>query len=220
MPCMPPLTRLLRPAPSDRAALRLAIGAAAIGAGVIHLTVTPEHLTEYLPLGIGFLAAGVLQIAWGAAVAVLESRRLLLAGAAGSLLFVGVYVMSRTVGLPLGPEAFEPEAFGAADLLCCALEVPVAIGAYALARRPAALSGRLRASLAAMVAAAFVLVGSATAYAATAPAHEHEHGADHQHSTCPAAPELTGVRDARGVDTGVTAFFTCKLEHEHDGTHG
>ena len=168
------------------------------------------------PLGIGFVAAGVLQIVWGAAVAVLDSRRLLLAGAAGSLLFIGVYVMSRTIGLPLGPEAFEPEAFGAADLLCCALEVPVAIGAYALARRPAALSGRLRASLAAVAAAAFVLVGSATAYAATTPAHEH--GTEHQHS-CPATPELTGVRDARGVDTGVTAFFTCKLEHEHDGVH-
>ena len=216
MLCMLPLTRRT----SGRAALRLALGAAAIGAGFIHLSVAPEHLTEYLPLGIGFVAAGVLQVGWGAAIATRDSRRLLLAGAAGSLLFVGVYVLSRTTGLPLGPEAFEPEAFGAADLLCGALEVPVTLGAYLLARRPSAFGSRMRASLAAAVAASLVLVGSATAYATTAPGHEHEHGVGHQHATCPAAPELTGVLDARGVDTGVTAFFTCKLQHEHDGGHG
>jgi hypothetical protein len=202
--------------PSDRTVVRLALGAAAIGAGVIHLAFAPEHLTEYLPLGIGFLTAGVLQIGWGAAMVALDSRRLLLAGAAGSLLFVGVYIMTRTIGLPLGPDAFKPETFGAADLLCCALELPVAGGAYLLARRPTALRRRLHPSLAAAVAAAFVLVGSATAYAATAPAHEHPH----EHAACPTAPVRTGVLDARGVDTGVTSYFACMLEHEHDGHHG
>jgi hypothetical protein len=206
-----------RLAPSGRAAVRLVLGAAAIGAGVIHLAVVPEHLSEWRPLGIGFVLAGALQVAWGTAIALVDSRRLLRVGAAGSLLFLGVYVLSRTVGLPLGPEAFEPEAFGAADLLCCALEVPVALGSYLLAVRPAALRGRLRAGSAALVAVAFVLVGSATAYATTTPAHQHEAG--HEHSACPAAPQLTGVLDARGVDTGVTAFFTCKLAHSHDGQH-
>jgi hypothetical protein len=205
---MLPLTRT-----SGRTALRLLLGAGAVGAGVIHLSVAPEHLAEYRPLGGGFLAAGVLQIGWGVAVAARDSRRLLVAGAVGSLLLVGAYVMSRTVGLPFGPEAFEREALGTADLLCCALEVPVAAGAYLLARRPAALAGRLRARLAAALAVAFVLVGSATAYAATTPAHEHAH------EPCPAAPQRTGVLDARGVDTGVTAFFTCKLAHSHDGQH-
>ena len=207
---------LTRRTPSDRFALRLALAAAAIGAGVIHLSVASEHLAEYVPLGIGFVAAGVLQLGWGVAIALRDSRALLYGGAAGSLLFLAVYAMSRTVGLPLGPEAFEPEALGTADLLCCALEIPVALGAYALARRPAALRGRLRAWSAVAGAAAFVLVGSATAYAATVPAHEHQH----EHATCPAAPELTGVLDARGVDTGVTAFFTCQLQHAHDGSHG
>jgi hypothetical protein len=121
--------------------------------------------------------------------------------------------MSRTVGLPLGPEAFQPEPFAAADLLCCALEVPVVLGSFALLRRP----GWLRRPARLGVAAAFVVglgfVGTATAYAATAPTHEH----GHQHVTCPTAPVLTGKIDARGVDTGVTSYFACKLEHEHDG---
>src|SRR3954447_3472374 len=170
MPVMSPAART-----TDRAAVRLLLGAAAAGAGVIHLAFTPEHLHEYLPLGLGFLAAGVLQLAWAAAVVLRESRRLLLLGGVFSLAFVAVSLMSRTTGLPLGPEAFEPEPLGAADLLCCALEVPVGIAALVLARRPRLLSRGLHVAMAAAVGVAVVLVGSATAYAASAPSHEHAH---------------------------------------------
>jgi hypothetical protein len=38
------------------------LGAAAVGAGVIHLQNTPDHLRAYLPLGLGFLLSGVAQI--------------------------------------------------------------------------------------------------------------------------------------------------------------
>jgi hypothetical protein len=132
-----------------------------------------------------------------------------------SLAFVGVYLMSRTVGLPLGPEAFEPEPFGLSDLLCCALELPVGVAAIALARRPAALRRRVGVRWAAVLAASFVLVGSASTTAlAASGSHEHEHA----HS-CPGAPVRTGIADDRGVDTGVTAYFTCLLEHEHDHPH-
>lgn len=169
MQVMPPRSRTA----TDRAAVRLLVAAAAVGAGVIHLAFAPEHLREYLPLGLGFLVAGALQVGWGAALTVRDSRRLLRLGGAFSLAFVAVYVMSRTTGLPLGPDAFRPEPLSAPDLLCCALEVPVGIAALVLARRPQLLARGLRMRLAAAVGVAFVLVGSATAYAATAPAHEH-----------------------------------------------
>lgn len=200
---------------STRTASRVALGAAALGAGVIHLAFAPEHLTEYLPLGVGFVVSGVLQIAWGLTIPFHESRRLLRAGGLATVVFIGVYLMSRTVGLPLGPDAFQAEAFAPADLLCCALEVPVALGALALSRRPGALRRPLRLGFAAAFVVALGFVGTATAYAATAPAHEHAS----EHVGCPAAPVLTGKLDARGVDTGVTSYFTCKLEHEHDGHH-
>src|SRR3954447_25536321 len=160
---------------TDRAAIRVLLGAAAAGAGVIHLAFTPEHLHEYLPLGLGFLAAGVLQLAWAAAVVLRESRRLLLLGGVFSLAFVAVSLMSRTTGLPLGPEAFEPEPLGAADLLCCALEVPVGIAALVLARRPRLLVPALRLAVPAAVARAVVLVGTARAYAESPPPHGHVH---------------------------------------------
>jgi hypothetical protein len=191
---------------------RLLLAAAAIGAGVIHLALAGEHLREYLPLGVGFVAAGVLQLAFGVLVGIRDARPLLLAGGVFSLLFLGVYLMSRTVGLPLGPEAFQPEGLGRADVLCCALEVPVAAGGLLLARRASALrTSASRGWL--LLAAGLLLVGGTTSSALAAPAHEHIHDG------CAGAPALTGHLNQQGVDTGVTAYFSCRLLHEHQHPH-
>lgn len=197
---------------TSRRAACLLLALASVGAGVIHFVFAPPHVREYLPLGIGFLAAGVLQVVWAGAMAAAGSRRLLTIGGWGSLAFIGVYLMSRTTGLPLGPQAFQPEAYHTADLVCTALELLVVIGALPLARRPSALRAPLSKRLALVLAAAAVAVGSATSVAIAAPAHQHPQG-------CASAPQLSGVLDARGVDTGVTAYFTCKLLHEHDHHH-
>lgn len=204
------------PAPLHlRDAARLLLAAAAIGAGAIHVAFAPTHLQEWVPLGAGFLLAGVLQVLWGVHITRNESSPALLLGAAFSVLFIGVYLMSRTVGLPLGPEAFQPEGIGVADVLCCALEVLVIPTALLLRRRPGALLTPLGLRVATVFAGSLLLVGAATTYAVAAPSAEHVHG-----QACPTAPALTGVKDARGVDTGVTAFFACKLLHEHDGHTG
>lgn len=207
MPCMTMLTR--------RAA-RLVLAAAAIGSGMIHLSLAPGHLEEWLPLGAGFVFAGVFSVLWGIAVTVRESRWLLRTGAAFFVLFLAVYFMSRTTGLPVGPSAFTPEAFGAADLLCCALEVPMAIGALLLARRPSALNVPMTRRIAAVVAASLLAIGASTGVALAAPTqHGHTHPGGESHEKCPAEPVLTGVMNAQGVDTGVTAYFTCKLKYSH-----
>jgi hypothetical protein len=205
-----------------RDAARLLLAAAAIGAGTVHVAFAPTHLAEWLPLGLAFLTTGVLQILWGVHISRHESPRALLTGGGFSLTFVGVYLMSRTVGLPLGPGAFEPEAIGTADLVCCALELLVITGALLLRGRPGALLAPLGLRVASVVAGSLLLVGGATTYAVAAPAGEHGHSHSHptdSPSACPAAPALTGKEDARGVDTGVTAFFTCKLLQEHDEAH-
>jgi hypothetical protein len=201
------------PSLTQRTAARFVLAAAAVGAGAIHLAFAPEHLDEYLPLGVGFVAAGVLQLGWAVALVVRDSARWLRLGGVLSLAFVGVYLLSRTVGLPLGPDAFRAEPFGLSDLLCCALELAAGLAAIALARRPAALRRRLGVRWAVPVVASFLLVGSASSAAlAASGSHGHAH-------TCPSAPVRTGIAGDRGVDTGVTAYFTCLLEHEHDHTH-
>jgi hypothetical protein len=204
----------LEPRVSQRTALRLVLGAASLGAGAIHFAVAGEHLQEWRPLGVAFLAAGAFQVLWALLVVVRDSRPALLVGGLLSVVFIGVYLVSRTIGLPLGPEAFEPEPLGAADLLCCALEVPVAAGALLLARMPRALRRPHGRRWTVGLAGALVLVGTASGSALASPVHEHEHV-----TSCPAAPELTGEVDARGVDRGVTSYFACRLLHEHDAHH-
>lgn len=184
----------------------LLLALAAVGAGAIHLTHGASHLADWAPLGISFYAAGILQIAWAGALVVTGSRKLLYAGAAFSTLFVAFYLLTRTVGMPFGPNAFAPEAFGRADVLSAALEAPVALGALLLAQQRQGL--RMTRRLAAVFSLSAVFVTGASGVALAAPAHQH-------YKSCDAAPVLSGVLDARGVDTGVTDYFRCKLQQAH-----
>jgi hypothetical protein len=161
---------------------------------------------------VAFVAAGAFQVLWALFLVTRDSRRALLVGGVLSVVFVATYLLSRTVGLPLGPEAFEAEPFGVSDLLCCALELPVAAGALLLASRPRALRSRLGRRWTIGFVAALVLAGTASGSALASPSHEHEVPGP----GCGSAPVLTGTLDARGVDSGVTAYFTCRLLHEHD----
>ncbi|MDX6322048.1 MAG: hypothetical protein QOF52_1906 [Propionibacteriaceae bacterium] len=199
-----------------RDAARLALALASAGAGAIHLAFGPEHLTEWAPLGLGFYASGVLQLLWAGFL--VRRERWLVAGSVGSLLFVGVWLVSRTTGLPLGPERWQAEAVGRADVLCVALELVVAAVALALVRRPGA--GRAparRLATRSVVALAAAAVLASTGAAVAAPAHEHEHS----EQACPSSAVATGIdADHDGADDGVQAYFRCQLLHEHDGHKG
>lgn len=121
---------------AHRAALAVTAGVMA-SAGVIHLLYGPEHMMEWMGFGLAFYAMGIAQIA-GAAVLLAGVR----SGAArsvaiwGNLAIVAVWVVSRTVGLPVGPEPWHREALGAADILCTVAEVWIALVVTVLVPRP------------------------------------------------------------------------------------
>lgn len=193
-----------------RDALRQALSLACLGAGAIHLALGPDHLQEWAPLGVGFYAAGALQVVWGARLWRREARTWLAAGAAGSALFVLTWLVSRTTGLPLAPDG--AEQVGRADLLCVVLESVVAVGALTLLRRPAAGRTRVRRARTVLAGTTVVVLGL-TGAALAAPVHQH--GAAH---SCPARPVASGV-DANhdGADDGVQAYFRCQLHAAHEG---
>src|SRR5882724_1225487 len=103
-------TTMLAPATSPAPPLRYSpvarISAAvfAFGAGAIHLAVAPEHFQEYLLFGIFFSVSGLAQLVAGFAILVRPTRRLLLVTAAATAAVVLLWLTSRTIGLPLGPE--------------------------------------------------------------------------------------------------------------------
>jgi putative NADH-flavin reductase len=89
---------------------------------VIHLAVVPEHAREWPAAAVFFVALTVAELVLAAVVLTGTSRRALLVGGAVSLASALLWAASRTVGLPVGPEAFRPEAVAAPDLLATALE--------------------------------------------------------------------------------------------------
>ena len=84
------------------------LGLACAGA---HAYVCPEHFHEWIVYGIFFMIASALQAAWSILILVRPSRRLILAGATGNAVVVVTFLISRTVGVPFGPDAFRPETF-------------------------------------------------------------------------------------------------------------
>jgi hypothetical protein len=104
-----------------------AVGLSSVAA-LIHLWVTPEHFGEWWGYGYFLLAAFVAQAIYAAALLVWPRWRLLLrAGISGNLAIIGMWVVSRTVGTPLGPMGGEVEGIGALDLICTASEVVLVV---------------------------------------------------------------------------------------------
>ena len=111
-----------------------------------------------------FAVVGAAQVAWGAVALVRAPRWWLALGAVGNLIVVATWVVSRTVGLPVGPEAHITLPVHFPDALATALEAVVVVGSAALLVRglsmvrSAALSPRVTAA-AAVVAGALALGG-------------------------------------------------------------
>jgi hypothetical protein len=122
---------------SDRHAATLLplVALAGVGAAGVHFVVMPEHFEEATIYGLFFACAATAQLLYSAWLLVRPSRALLTVGAIGNLAIVGLWLVTRLVGIPLGPGAGTTEEFGGLDLLASAFELTVAIGAIILIRR-------------------------------------------------------------------------------------
>jgi len=82
--------------------LRAAAALLGVAAG-IHVLVSPEHLREWLPAGVFFILVAAGQASLAAALLRRPGPLTLLASIWSSVAVIGVYVWSRTAGLPFGP---------------------------------------------------------------------------------------------------------------------
>jgi hypothetical protein len=115
------------------------LAAISVGAAAIHFAVVFEHFAEYMLYGVFFLVISWAQVIWPAVLLWRPSRTWLWLGIAGNAIILAVYVASRTVGLPFGPDLHEVEQAGALDVVSCALEAALIIGCAALLYRPSLL---------------------------------------------------------------------------------
>ena len=111
---------------SGVAAPALASFAAALSlsASIAHFGVAKPHFEDWWVHGAAFIAMGALQ-ALLAALLVLRPRAtsIALAGVAGNLAIVTMYVYSRTNGTPVGPHAGVPEPARWFDLTTTGIEL-------------------------------------------------------------------------------------------------
>lgn len=94
-------------------------------AGALHLIAGPEHVEQWWAYGLFFFAAAAFQVAYGLALATqgIEAwggwdqvrGRVYIGGIAATLAILGLWLASRTVGVPVGPLAFQPEGVGVFD---------------------------------------------------------------------------------------------------------
>lgn len=104
--------------------------ASAAAAAAIHFAVAPEHFAEWWGFGLFFVVCGELQLAWALGLRG-RTPRIRRAGAVASLLLVALWAVSRTHGLPFGPEPGVPEEVGMPDLVTVALELVTVVGVLA-----------------------------------------------------------------------------------------
>ena len=119
------------------------LSAISVGAAAIHFGVVFEHFAEYTIYGVFFLIISWAQLIWPAALLWRPSRLWLWLGIAGNAIVIAVYVASRTVGLPFGPDLHHVESAGALDVTSCILEFALIAGCAALLWRSSLLDRRV-----------------------------------------------------------------------------
>jgi hypothetical protein len=112
------------------------LAALSIGAAAIHFAVVFEHFVEYALYGVFFLVIAWAQMVWPAVLLWRPSRLWLWLGMTGNAVIIVVYVASRTVGLPFGPDVHHAESLGALDVVSSVLEFGLVVGSAALLWRP------------------------------------------------------------------------------------
>lgn len=118
--------------------LLLMAAALSWAAAAIHAVVIPEHFREWIVFGVFFVVIAMFQFGWGARVYARPGRRLLQLGAAVNLAVAAVWMVSRTVGIPAGPEPWHPEGVGLVDVMATLDELLIVAlaGAVLAGRRP------------------------------------------------------------------------------------
>ena len=174
--------------------VRWGLAMLALGAAFIHFAVTADHFNQSWYHGSFFAAVAWLQLAWAVALVVKPTRRVLLAGIIGNLVVAEVWLVSRTIGIPFGPNSGESEPAAFVDILSTSLEIAIVLGTLAALLRPRFLQRPVRAVRAVPGLAGFAVLIAALATWSLTPAF-----AGHGHDET-AAGHGGGGGEAAGAD--------------------
>jgi hypothetical protein len=115
----------------------VAVALLSAGAGAIHAAVIEDHLREWWLYGTFFAVAATLQFLGTVLILRRPSRPILIAAAVANGVVVVLWFVTRITGLPVGPEPWTPERFGALDVVASIFEVLLVVSIVMVLRRSA-----------------------------------------------------------------------------------
>lgn len=107
------------------------MAACSLGAAALHFAALGAHWSEYWLYGAFFAAVAWFQAIWAVWVARRPLRAVIRVGVVANAAVIAVWVLSRTVGVGVGPTP-GPEALGLSDVLATLLAVLVVMVGIAL----------------------------------------------------------------------------------------
>lgn len=167
--------------PDTRAPLRVGIALLSVAAGAIHLAVIDAHFREYWLFGVFFVVVALFQLGWGFLLLFRQRPGWLWLGGSGNTAVLGIWILSRTVGLPVGPEAGVPESVSLADLVASGYEMLIVAGVagFLPPQWMAELRLSTRAATVTMLASLVILLPVTALAVQSGFEHEHRHEAGH-----------------------------------------
>src|ERR1700726_413916 len=105
----------------------LLVAAVAFIDGLIHIGAAVDHFGEFPLYTLVFAVLATVQMSWAAMIVWRPSRLVLLSGCAFTVSVIGLWVASRTIGVPIAPQAWVPETVGVADLVETVGEIMIVI---------------------------------------------------------------------------------------------
>lgn len=200
-----------------RLASRCAATASA-GAALIHLAAAPMHWGHWVLSALFFVAVAVFQAGWAYLAWTRPTTAVLGAGIAVNLAVAVLWVVSRTDGVPFGPNAGRPEAVEGAGICALLLECYVVMGAgWALIRASQAeqVSG-VRTALVLLGANGVVAVAVALGLTSALHGHHHHGVTEAQPGVSPPAVEPVPDRGLPVTDMGLE---TDGHDHRHESPY-
>jgi len=104
--------------------------------GLIHVGAAVDHFGEFPLYTLVFCLLAAGQMAWAAMLLRQPSRRVMLLGCTFQLGIVALWAISRTVGVPIAPQAWVPEEIGVADLVETIGEIASVIAVFCVVMSP------------------------------------------------------------------------------------
>ena len=186
---------------SDRNTARIVsvIALASIAAGAINIAVAATIKGADAQTLAFFGVVGAAQVAWGLLALVWAPRWWLLLGALGNAVVVATWLVSRTVGLPIGQYAHHVLPVGFTDSLATILAAVTVIGAAVLVVRGSG-AARAAARVRNFALAAAVLIGVLGLTGVLSQTHAFSSGGGGGGQNAPAAP--SGGNGGGGAPAG------------------